>query len=370
MKLGTIAVAVILGSLACARGDSQPDGFATGIGTGGDQTSAADDSRTDTAPATGESSGTDSGTADGVADDDTGSTGAPPPPYACDVEPTASPVLAGQVLFDPETPHPGDAVTVIVRATNGLGRPDAPPMMLEVDSANGLGTYASQTIEGGEAIYYYTVADVPQGDLCFRGLIDDAPEVSAKLTVTPRPAGPPIDGGIYKITSNHMWTCDEQPNNGNELHVWVRDEDGVGIDGAAVELSLADSTDLGSIYNGDARALPRQIVTGSDGHAMAFNYWPISDHGLLVFKVSMAGFASDVATEITTGWWEDDLMGCSYCGTPTINVWGHWSYTVEFQRDLAATEACIVANDHAGMTTCGEPRHVHHDPAYDTCWTP
>ena len=103
---------------------------------------------------------------------------------------------------------------------------------------------------------------------------------------------------------------------------------------------------------------------------MAYDYWPISDNGLLVFNVSVDGVASDVATEITTGWWEDDLMGCNYCSTATVNVWGHWSHTVEFRRDPTATEACVVESDHAGMAACGEPRHIHHHPDVRACWEP
>jgi hypothetical protein len=290
-------------------------------------------------------------------------------PFACDAATADSPVLDGIVLFDPADPHPGDTLTVIVRATNGLGRPDAPAMTLEVTDAHGVLDHASQTVEGGEAIYYYAVPDVALGDVCVLGSIDGQPEVAGKVTVTPRPSDPPSDGGIFKITANHQWTCGEQPSNGNELHVWVRDENGAGIAGQAVSLSVADSTDAGSIYNADGEPLPTEIVTGEDGHAQAYNYWPISDNGLLVFRVAVAGVASDIATEITTGWWEDDLMGCNYCNTATVNVWGHWSYTIEFQRDPAATEICVVENDHAGMTACGEPRHVHHHPDVRACWT-
>ena len=290
------------------------------------------------------------------------------PPFTCDAAVADSPVLDGIVLFDPAQPHPGDTLTVIVRATNGLARPDAPSMALEVTDAGGVLEHASQTVEGGEAIYYYAIPDVELGDVCVLGLVDGQPEVAGKVTVTPRPADPPIDGGIFKIVANHQWTCDEQPSNGNELHVWVRDENGQGIGGQTVSFSLVDSVDTGSIYNDDGERWPLQIVTGDDGHAQAFNYWPISDNGLLVLRVAVAGVASDIATEITTGWWEDDLMGCSYCGTATVNVWGHWSYTIEFQRDPTATEICVVENDHAGMAACGEPRHVHHHPDVQACW--
>lgn len=284
--------------------------------------------------------------------------------------PASSPVLDALVLLDPAQPHPGDTLNVVVRATNGTSRGDAPPMELEVSDRDGVSTLSPLTIQGGEALYYYSIPDVPQGDLCLRSLIDGATEASAKVTVTPRPPGPPVDGGIFKVRANHQWTCDEQPGWGNELHVWVRDENGQAMEGVSVAVGYADSTDPGSIYNGDGEPIPSAIVTGADGHGMIFDYWPISDNGLLVLELQVDGVASDIATELTTGWWEDDTMGCNYCNTATVNVWGHWSYTVEFQRDPAATEVCVVDNDHAGMAACGNDLHVHHAPGVVPCWAP
>lgn len=343
------------------------DPFGPGHGGGLDPSATEGGSGSGEDGTTGETHAEDASES-GSESDDTG--GEPLPPFACDAVQAGSPVLDGLVLFDPAQPHPGDTLNVIVRATNGLSRGDAPPMQLEVTDRDGVQTLVPQATEGGEVLYYFAIPQVPEGELCLRGIIDGATEIGTEITVTPRPPGPPVDGGIYKVVSNHMWTCDEQPGFGNELHVWVRDENGQGLPGVAVALRPADSTDLGSIYNGDGEPLPATIVTGDDGHAMAFDYWPISDNGLLVFDVAVDGVASDVATEITTGWWEDDLMGCNYCSTPTVNVWGHWSYTVEFQRDPTATEVCVVENDHAGMNACGEPRHIHHHPDVRPCWEP
>ncbi|MCA9655905.1 MAG: hypothetical protein H6712_12265 [Myxococcales bacterium] len=321
----------------------------------------------------GTTDGPDSGGASSGGEAETGgdeSTGEPLPPFSCDAVPASSPVLDALVLLDPAQPHPGDTLNVVVRATNGTSRGDAPPMELEVSDRDGVSTLSPLTIQGGEALYYYSIPDVPQGDLCLRSLIDGATEASAKVTVTPRPPGPPVDGGIFKVRANHQWTCDEQPGWGNELHVWVRDENGQAMEGVSVAVGYADSTDPGSIYNGDGEPIPSAIVTGADGHGMIFDYWPISDNGLLVLELQVDGVASDIATELTTGWWEDDTMGCNYCNTATVNVWGHWSYTVEFQRDPAATEVCVVDNDHAGMAACGNDLHVHHAPGVVPCWAP
>ena len=88
--------------------------------------------------------------------------------------------------------------------------------------------------------------------------------------------------------------------------------------------------------------------------------------GYLMFLLSVDGGASDTAVEITTGLWETTNAGCNYCGKYGINVYGHWSYTVEFQRDPAAKQVCEVPTDHAGQSKCGA-RHLYHDPAYTSC---
>ncbi len=359
----SVVMGIVLGGCTAAPPTQDPFATLTGIEPGSGGETGSDDGATTTDPGVGS-------TSDEGVDSSGGTTGDSLPPFACEEASANSELLNAVVLFDPAQPHPGDTLTVVVRATNGLSRQDAPPMDLEVTDRDGVRTLASQTIEGGEAVYYYSIPAVPLGQVCLRGLVGGDNEVSGKVQVTPRPPGPPVDGGIFKIVANHMWTCDEQPSFGNELHVWVRDENGQGMPGVSVSLRPSDTTDPSSIYNADAETIPEQIVTGDDGHANAFNYWPISDNGLLVLEVQVDGVASDIATEITTGWWEDDLMGCNYCNTDTVNTWGHWSYTVEFQRDLGATEACVVDNDHAGMSACGEPRHVHHAPGVQSCWEP
>ena len=361
---------VLLGS-ACVAAPGERASFGSqGLGESWGMESGSETG--ETSPSTdSEAMGTTSSTGDvdesGGPD---GSTGDTLPPFECDAVAADSPVLDAQVLFDPVDPHPGDTLSVIVRATNGISRADAPSMELEVVDRHGTRTLVPSTIQGGEALYYYAIPDVPLGDLCLRSIIGGTTEASSKVEVTARPPGPPVQGGIFKVRANHQWTCQEQPTYGNELHVWVRDENGQGLEGVPVALRYVDSTDPGSIYNHGEQPLPTQIVTGADGHGMVFNYWPISDHGLFVLEATVDGVASDIATELTTGWWETNNDGCNYCNIPSVNVWGHWSYTVEFQRDPAATETCVVANDHAGMAACGEPVHIHHAPDASSCWTP
>ena len=290
-------------------------------------------------------------------------------PFTCAQEPTASPALAAMMLFDPAEPHPGDTLTVIVRTTNGTAPANAPNLVMQAEGAAG-GVVEQTTMKagGGDTFYYFAIANVRPGDVCLLGLIDGStPEISGKVTVTPRPPGPPLTQGVYKVVTNHQWTCAEQPTYGNEVHVQVLDENGQGVPGAVVDVRYADSTDPGSIYN-DGGDIPDTVTMDGSGAFVGYDYWPISDNGLLVFKLSVAGYPSDVATELTTGWWETNDAGCNYCNTYGKNVWGHWSHTVIFQRDPSAVESCEVDTDHAGQSACALPGHLHHHPQQRACW--
>jgi len=364
-----LRVAWVIGiASACAGGGESAGDPTPGLDTSGsDGTVSSSTGGSDGSSAS--ASATTSGT-QGESGTDDGTSGGAVEPYACDVQPADSPVLAAQVWFDPIDPHPGDTLTVVVKSGNGLGHGDAPPMQLDVEHGGGSAVLEPTMRAGGDALYYYAIPDVAQGDVCVLGRIAGAPEMAAKITVTERPPSPPVDAGVFKVTTNHQWTCDEQPDFGNELHVWVRDENGSPLPDVVVRVDPVESADLDSLYNEDS-PLPETIVTGADGHALMYVYWPITDHGFFVMDVSVDGAASDVATEITTGWWEDDGLGCRYCPPDRpVNVWGHWSHTIEFQRDPGAAELCRVPTDHAGQAACGAPGHLHHAQDVASCWAP
>ncbi|MFH2005837.1 MAG: hypothetical protein ABI333_04530 [bacterium] len=294
------------------------------------------------------------------------------PPFTCTQEPTSSPVLDAVIALDPADPHPGDTVTVVVRS-QGVDRPDAPPMELEVTSASGTVPWQTNAMAGGRAVYYYALSNVEPGDHCVLGRIGGAPEISARFTVTQRPVGPArCGGGIFKVIENHQWTCSEQPEWGNEVFIHVLDANGQGMANQPLRLDWPATT-LRPIYNDTAPPAPSDIpptvVTDGSGVFHGWNYWPINGNGYMVFNVSVDGCASDVATELTTGWWETDNGGCRFCDPSFLhrNVWGHWSYTVTFQLSVAATEACVVSGDHAGQQSC-TVEHIHHDPGHDACF--
>jgi len=334
----------------------QDDDDASADDDTGDDDTADDDSGDD-------DTGDDDTGDDDSGDDDTGQ------PFTCEPQAVGSPVLGGEMLFDPADPHPGDTLTVIVKAP-GLAPGDAPSMAMQAEGAGGTVLEPTTIVAGGgDTFYYYAIPDLQLGELCLLGLIDGGtPEISAEILVTERPAGPPLTQGVYKVTSNHQWTCAEQPTYGNEVVVQVLDEHGNGVPHADVVVHYADSTDYATIHNGGGD-IPETVTTDGNGTFHGYNYWPTSDHGFLVFQLWVRDDPSDVATEITTGWWETDDHDCSYCNQYGINVWGHWSHTVVFQLDPDATEACTVPVDHAGQSACGAPGHLHHHPTHQACWS-
>jgi hypothetical protein len=273
------------------------------------------------------------------------------------------------MLFDPAEPHPGDTLTVIVRTTNGTPPAAAPSLAMQAEGASGVTVeQTAMKAGGGDTFYYYAFAEVELGDVCLLGLVDGTtPEIAGKVTVTPRPAGPPLTQGVYKVVTNHQWTCAEQPTYGNEVHLRVLDEYGQGVPGAVVDIRYADTTDPGSIYN-DGSTIPDTVTMDATGSFVGYDSWPISDNGLLVLELAVVGAPSDIATELTTGWWETNDEGCNYCSTYGVNVWGHWSHTVIFQRDPSATAICEVETDHAGQSACAVPGHLHHHPQHRACW--
>jgi hypothetical protein len=316
----------------------------------------------------GTSAGGGSGGATGGTGGGSGGTGGTA--FTCTEASTSSPALAALFLLDPKDPHPGDTLTVVIRATNGVGSGDAPPMTLGATSAKGTSDVPLSILIGGPATYVYEVPDVPLGDICLLSKVNGADEASGKVTVTPRPPGPSAQSGVYKVTENHQFTCDEQPDWGNELHVEVRDAAGNGVPNAKIDVRLPDWTDLGSIKNADTNPVPSELATDGSGHYDDYFWWPSNDNGFTIFELTVQGTASDRATEITSGWWQSDPSGCTYCNGGTAhNVYGHWSHRIVFQLDASATEACVVPTDHAGQSACGAPGHVQHDPGYSACWS-
>jgi plastocyanin len=294
----------------------------------------------------------------------------PDPPFHCTPASASSPVLAGTYLFDPAEPHPGDTLTVLVLSTNGHTQANHPEMTLDATTAKGTATETITTVTGGKGVlYYYAVPDVELGDVCLLTRIAGAPELAGKITVTPRPAPAPGAAGVYKVTQNHQFTCQEQVPWGNELHVSVLDAQGHGVPGAVVNVRLPDTTDTASIKNADTKPVPKTLVMNAKGSYDDYFWWPSNEHGLTIFDLSVQGAASDVATEISSGWWETDPSGCRYCdASQPINVYGHWSHRIVFRLDAAATQACLVPSDHAGQSACPNHGHAYHHPTHQACW--
>lgn len=293
------------------------------------------------------------------------------PPFHCDAAAATSPLLAGTFLFDPKDPHPGDTVTVLVRSTK-FSEASAPAMTLDATSSKGTSTEKITITSGGNGVtYYFALPDVPLGDMCLLTHVKGAPELAGKLTVTPRPAPAPSPKGVYKVQANHQFTCQEQVPWGNELHVEVLDAQGKGVPGAVVNVRLPDTTDLTNIKNADTKPVPKTLTMDGSGKYDDYFWWPSNGNGYTIFDLSVQGSASDVATEISSGWWETDGTGCRYCNTgQPINVYGHWSHRIVFKLDSSTSQACLVPSDHAGMSACAATHgHAYHHPTHQACWT-
>ena len=293
------------------------------------------------------------------------------PPFHCDAAAATSPLLAGTFLFDPKDPHPGDTVTVLVRSAK-FSEANAPAMTLDATSSTGTSTEKITITSGGAGVtYYFALADVPLGDMCLLTHIKGAPELAGKITVTARPPPAPSPQGVYKVQSNHQFTCQEQVPWGNELHVAVLDAQGKGVPGAVVNVRLPDTTDLTSIKNAATKPVPKTLTMDGSGKYDDYFWWPSNGNGYTIFDLSVQGSASDVATEISSGWWETDATGCRYCDpSQPINVYGHWSHRIVFKLDSGTNQACLVPSDHAGMAACSATHgHAYHHPTHQACWT-
>lgn len=298
-------------------------------------------------------------------------------PFTCTPQPV-SPTLAPTYWTHPAAPLAGQAVTVILQSgnTDGASGPE-----ISAELVNRAGSYTSTdfTLAGGSAaIYYISVGGLTVGENCVTVRTGTSVEVSLKIMATDPGPGVARGGGVWKVTSNHQWTCGEQPTWGNLLHARVLDESGNPMEGAVVSMRWTDDivypvppdeTAMSWQEHGQAKSM----TTGADGLAELFTEWgegirsPIDARpGYVNFLLSVEGGASDVATEITTGLWETDHSGCNYCSTYAVNVYGHWSHTVEFRRDPSATEICEVPSDHAGQQGC-MASHFYHDPARSSC---
>ncbi|MGZ3424151.1 MAG: hypothetical protein ACXVEF_22250 [Polyangiales bacterium] len=295
-----------------------------------------------------------------------------PPPFTCDPAGATSPVLGATMLLDPATAYVGDTLTVLVKSVDRFTQTSAPKQQLEATSARGVTTHETMITAGvlgaKGLVYHYEVPDLPAGDVCLLTKIDGKPELAGKITVLPRPS--PTGGkGVYKVTKNHQFTCEEQVPWGNELHVAVLDENGKGVPGAIVEVKLPATTDTKNIKNATDHPVPTKLTMNDSGSWDDYFWWPSNTNGFLVIELAVQGSPSDVATEITSGWWDSDATGCRYCDPANpINVYGHWSHRIVFQLDTKVTDACIVPSDHAGQSKCGAPGHLYHDPSHTTCY--
>jgi hypothetical protein len=295
--------------------------------------------------------------------------------FACEI-PAAAPTLEPQKWLHPAAPVAGQSLTIALQSQN-TGWKKAPPLIAEIQDRNGTRTIGDPLIVGNKAIFYFTFGNLAAGENCIVVKNGDIVEEAFKIDVA---KAPPLErgAGVWKIVSNHQWTCDEQPDWGNLLHVKVIDENGNPMEGVTVNLSWTDDTVYpvapdDTAQNFQDHGQPKSMVTGGDGVAALETPWgtgirsPVdAKPGYVVYNVSIAGGASDTATEISTGLWETNEVGCRFCNQGLRNVYGHWSYGITFQRQPDATEVCEVGTDHAGQQACSY-KHFYHEDGRSSC---
>jgi len=301
------------------------------------------------------------------------------PPFSCSL-PATAPSLKLSAWRHPAAPAAGQTVTLSLQSK--ISPKPSKPAALNATLINRQGSrvITAYDVAGGKYwIYHIPVAGLSRGDNCIvvrRGGAG-AVEYAVKVKAAPA-AGVARGSGPWKVIKNHQWRCDEQPKYGNLLNVRVLDEKGKAVKGARVRIRWGDDTVYpvkpdSKAASWSAHAHPKVLVTGSDGKASLTTPWgkgirtPIDGKpGYLMFFLDVQGGASDMAMEITTGLWEATGSNCNYCSKYGINVYGHWSYSVEFRRDPKATRVCEVGHDHAGQKKCAYT-HLYHDPKRPSC---
>lgn len=261
-------------------------------------------------------------------------------PPAC--EPVAGSAYA--IAFRPGTPWVGGSTRVSVTgpealtnvAIEAVGPGSSPaPVWIGVD---GTGPYT----------WNWSVVFPAAGVWCATFRADPDGTVYQRAPVTVSASMPPA--AAFKVVSNHQWTCDEEYTWAINVDTVVLDETGAPLPGVRV-LVEHDPCETAADH-----PPPAEVTTGDDGTVRWENYNP-----RCFFHERVADAPSDTAIEIYTGIWEDQEDGgggrCNYCSTFAENVWGHWSYTITFQRTPGATELCEVPSDHAGQARCSPLLH-------------
>jgi hypothetical protein len=274
--------------------------------------------------------------ADGGADVDIDEPMLPP----CDPIPGSS----ASVSTDPPEPWDGGSARVRVHGTDPLTN-----VALRIAGSGPAPEPAWVSVEGdGPWTWTWSLSPLSAGDFCLSFSADPGDRVYQRARMHVAAEAPPV--APFKVIRNHQWTCDEEYTWAINVDTYVLDESGAPMPGVRV---LVEHSPCETAAD---HPPPVEVVTDGDGFARWENYNP-----RCFFHERVADAPSDTAIEMYTGIWEDQ-DGCNYCSTFAENVWGHWSYTVVFQRTPGALETCEVATDHEGQARCS-PTHHWEEPS-------
>ncbi len=306
-------------------------------------------------------------------------------PFSCVAAAVSSTFTDSGLAFDPAVPFAGDTLTVAAWAGVDAHSHHITDLVLTAETSDGL-RYGVNTLNTGPGPngWDMVLADVPEGDLCVVFAVDGGgtPVASGKVTVVPRPPETrDATAGVYQVVQNHQKTCAENAW-GIDVDLRVEDASGTGVPGVTIEVWHNDDESMFCNGGGGCSALPGpvvELVTDGGGNVSVPNGYCYGEHGLIVWRAGLRDFASDIAVELTTVYWDNtehnqgtaDDSSCSYCGGSTACHWGH---SVTWRLSAGAAQACHVPVDHAGQSeACAVFPHarVHpdeHDPADRVCW--
>lgn len=252
------------------------------------------------------------------------------------------------ISVDPPSPWESGSARVSVRSDEGVAN-----VVIAV-----VGTGAAPTpewigVEGnGPWTWSWSLSPLRSGDFCvtFSGDPNGTVYQRARLHVATEP--PPV--APFKVIESHQWTCEEMYTFAINMDTYVIDETGDPMPGVRI-LVEHEPCEIAEDH-----PPPTEVTTDENGFVRWENYNPHC-----FFHERVADTPSDTAIEIWTGIWEEQ-EGCNFCSTYAVNVYGHWSYTIVFQRTPGATEVCQVQNDQAGQSRCPPLPHWE-DPVGPEC---
>lgn len=258
-----------------------------------------------------------------------------PPPPICE------PVTGSGITISTDPSAPWDGGSARVRVSGDVPLTNV-QLAVEGDEPVPVPSWI-EVVGDGPWTWSWSLSSLRTGSYCLTFSADPDSRVYQRAPLLVTGEAPPV--APFTVVENHQWTCEEEYTWAINVDTIVLDEVGVPIPGVRILVEHEPCE------TAEDHPPPSELITDDDGFARWENYNP-----RCFFHQRIAESPSDTAIEIYSGIWEDQ-EGCNYCSTFAVNVWGHWSYTITFQRTPGAGEICEVPTDHAGQSRCAPTLH-------------